>query len=90
MTGPSLAAPLADSRDISYWLCTHYPGLLPAAHESAIREMLARQHAVNAYALSVPVEDRVEVMPTPAIDALLARDDISPEYRRALETKRDK
>lgn len=96
MTGPNLPTPLTDSVDISYWLCGHYPKLLPASHESTIRDMFTKLHDIRIFALasrrdSMPTEWQTNGIPPTAIDALLAKPDseISPEYRRALEIKRD-
>lgn len=95
LTGPTLSAPLTDSVDISYWLCDHYPKLIPTDHESTIRDMFHKLHDIRIFALSarrdsIPPEWQENGIPPTAIDALLARPDseISPEYRQALENKR--
>lgn len=96
VTGPKLPTPLTDSVDISYWLCGHYSNLLPPSHESTIRDMFTKLHDIRFFALSarrdsMPPEWQTNGIPPTAIDALLAKPDseISPEYRRALETKRE-
>ena len=90
LTGPGLDPPLTDSLDISYWLCSFYPGLLPREYEVTIRTLLSKLHDIQALSLSVTdKEDRSEVVPCPAVDALLAKADISFHYRQALEYKRD-
>lgn len=94
LTGPKLSAPLTDSVDISYWLCGHYPNLLPPDHESTIKYMFTKLHDLPIFALSarresMPPEWQTNGIPPTAIDALLAKPDISPEYRRALEHKRE-
>ncbi|KAL2283260.1 hypothetical protein FJTKL_10136 [Diaporthe vaccinii] len=96
LTGPKLPAPLTDSVDISYWLCGHYPKLLPPDHESTIRDMFRKLHDIPIFTLSarrdsMPPEWLANGIPPTAVDALLARPDseISPAYRRALENKRE-
>lgn len=96
LTGPNLSAPLTDSVDISYWLCCYYPNLLPPKHESTIRDLSSKLHDINIFTLSarrgsMPTEWPASGIPPTAIDALLAKPDseISPEYRRALEDKRE-
>lgn len=96
LTGPKLSAPLTDSVDISYWLCGHYPKLLPPDHESTIRDMFRKLHDIPIFTLSarrdsMPPEWLANGIPPTAVDALLARPDseISPQYRQALEKKRE-
>ncbi|KAL1847635.1 hypothetical protein Daus18300_013895 [Diaporthe australafricana] len=89
-------SPLTDSVDISHWLCGHYPKLLPLEHESTIRDMFTKLHDIPIFSLSarrdsVPPEWQADGIPPTAVDALLARPEpeISSEYRRALENKRE-
>jgi len=96
LTGPKLSAPLADSVDISYWLCGHYPTLLPPDREAIIRELFTKLHDIEIYSLSARPESvlpewQTSGVPPTAVDALLAKPDseISPEYRKALEKKRE-
>lgn len=96
LTGPKLSAPLTDSVDISYWLCEHYPNLLPTDRESTIRDLFAKLHDIEIYSLSARPESvlpewRTSGVPPTAVDALLAKPDseVSPEYRKALEKKRE-
>jgi hypothetical protein len=89
LTGPDLDPPLADSLDISYWACGLYPKLLPKQYEATIKEFLSNLHNIQALSLSVPPEDCGEKFPCPAVDAVLAKEDIRPQYRQALERKRD-
>ncbi|ETS80556.1 hypothetical protein PFICI_08085 [Pestalotiopsis fici W106-1] len=89
LTGNDLPTPLTDSLDISYWLCNHFPGLLPEAHKPVIQQFLTQLHGFEGLSLSVPSKaDRQEGVPNPSLDALLARSDITPEYKRALEYKK--
>lgn len=90
MVVDGLAAPIRDSLEISYWLCTIYPKLLPQSHEVKIRTWLSELHAIEGLSLSAarpeqPKEDIVD----DACDELLADTDSSDEYRRALEYKKE-
>ncbi|KAB8252759.1 hypothetical protein BDV35DRAFT_165490 [Aspergillus flavus] len=78
LTSKSIPAPLTDSLSISYWVCEQHPSLIPEAHRTTIQRLLSQLHHIQA-----------ENNPNPAVDDLLARTDISPEHRRALEYKRD-
>lgn len=89
MTIDRLPTLLTDSRDISYWFCEIYPRLLPDKHRSRIQSLLNNLHSIEALSLSVarpeqPEEDVVN----PACDTLLAKPDISDEYREALQHKK--
>ncbi|OAQ98095.1 hypothetical protein LLEC1_00802 [Akanthomyces lecanii] len=86
LTGGGLSQPMPESLDISYWLCSHYPRLLPEAKESKIRQLLRDLHAIQGQCLSIPKGRRMDKIPCDA-DEPLQRDDLSPEYRRALEYK---
>ncbi|CEJ88839.1 hypothetical protein VHEMI04866 [[Torrubiella] hemipterigena] len=89
LTGASLDTPLTDSLEISYWICERYPKMLPSSFEKQIREALKELHRIKAICLSVPKEDHGERIPCPAVDDLLAKNDISNEYRAALTFKRE-
>ncbi|RAQ51024.1 hypothetical protein AFGD_003561 [Aspergillus flavus] len=78
LTSKSIPAPLTDSLSISYWVCEQHTSLIPEAHRTTIQRLLSQLHHIQA-----------ENNPNPAVDDLLARTDISPEHRRALEYKRD-
>ncbi|KAK8015848.1 Thioredoxin-like protein [Apiospora marii] len=83
------AAPITDSLDISYWLCDMFPQLLPSQHEATIRRLLRDLHAIEGISVTIrrregPEEDLID----PCVDNALARDDISLEYRQALEAKK--
>ncbi|KAK7960708.1 hypothetical protein PG996_011350 [Apiospora saccharicola] len=89
MTVEGRAAPITDSLDISYWLCDMFPHLLPQQHEATIRRLLRDLHAIEGISITIrrregPEEDLID----PCVDKALARDDISPEYRQALEAKK--
>ncbi|KAB8225762.1 hypothetical protein BDV33DRAFT_77802 [Aspergillus novoparasiticus] len=77
-TSKSIPAPLTDSLSISYWVCEQHPSLIPETHRTTIQRLLSQLHRIQA-----------DNNPNPAVDDFLARKDISPEHRRALEYKRD-
>ncbi|KAF7546826.1 hypothetical protein G7Z17_g8160 [Cylindrodendrum hubeiense] len=89
MTGNILQQPLTESRAISLHLAEkHYPAMLPAKHETVVRDLFQRLHAV--YGLSIsnrnPTPEMRQYNPSP-VEKILKRADISPEYRAALEVK---
>lgn len=88
MTVEGLPAPLADSRDISYWFCEVYPKLLPEQHRAKIIGYMTRIHEIEGISVSAnrPAEPEKDFR-DPACGRILARTDISPEYRKAVEFK---
>jgi hypothetical protein len=88
MTVEGLSTPLADSRDISYWFCEVYPKLLPEQYRSKIQDFLSRIHGIEGISLTAkrPEEPEKDLI-DPACGRILARTDITPEYRRAVEFK---
>ncbi|KAE8352311.1 hypothetical protein BDV28DRAFT_158010 [Aspergillus coremiiformis] len=78
LTARSLPVPLTDSLSISYWLCEQQPSLIPETHRRTIQRLLSQLHRIQA-----------DNNPNPAVDDLLAREDITAEHRRALVFKRD-
>lgn len=84
---------LTDSLDISYHFCREYfPKMLPELHKDKIMDLLAKLHAISGPSLSVKDKEMTQKSgvewPNPQLYKLLARDDISDEYRRALEFKK--
>ncbi|KAI1635017.1 hypothetical protein F4809DRAFT_470884 [Biscogniauxia mediterranea] len=89
MTGNVLEKPLTDSISISLYLAEkHYPAMLPAEHEAAIRDLLQRFHAISGLSITnkKATPEMMRYNPSPVED-ILKRTDISPEYRAALEAK---
>ncbi|KAE8164561.1 hypothetical protein BDV40DRAFT_110357 [Aspergillus tamarii] len=78
LTAKSISAPLTDSLSISYWVCEQHSSLIPETHRKTIQRLLSHLHRIQA-----------DNNPNPAVDDLLARNDISPEHRRALKYKRE-
>lgn len=89
MTGGALEQPLTDSMSITLHLAeTHYPAMLPAEHETVIRRLLERIHAIPGLSFSRknPTPELIEWNPLPA-DEMVERLDLSSEYREALLRK---
>lgn len=86
LTGGSLSQPLPESLDISYWLCKSYANLLPKDHDRIVRNLLADLHKIQGLCLSITKGSRMDKLPCDA-DERLERDDLSPEYRQALQYK---
>lgn len=83
---------MPDSRDITNYFSRTFPSLRPAGYEDQIDEMLDKIHAPLPYFIlsfggGHPADHVVKEF-LPRIDGLLAREDLSEEYRRALEYKR--
>lgn len=68
-----------------------FPGLLGGAHKGEVDNLLKSIHEIQAFSLSIksPSKEQAVEVPDPGMDALLARTDISDNYRRALEYKRE-
>lgn len=90
MTVQGLPSPLADSLDISYWLCQIYPSLLPENHKPKIQSLLSELHLIEGLSVSAArPEQSEEDLEDPACDEILKQKDISVEYRQALEHKKE-
>lgn len=75
---------------ISTFFCTEYfPAMIPDEHRAMIDDSLNKIHAIEALSLSVkdPNEDDKEEIRNMKLEELIARNDISGAYRRALEYK---
>lgn len=85
--------PLTESLDISNFICREYfPEMRPKDHEVEIDELLSKLHAIEGLSLSVKEERikedwTVEIL-DPGLEKLLARDDLSDEYKKALWFKK--
>lgn len=67
----------------------YFPTMMPDEHQATIDDLLGKIHAIQAFSLSVkePSEEAKVELRDPGLDKLLARDDTSATYRRALEYK---
>lgn len=88
--------PLAHTAAITEYIADRHPSLLPSAHRNEIKRMVTKMHELNFFTLSFsgspgaaapdsppPIVKRLE---TPILERL-EREDISEEYRKALEYK---
>lgn len=82
LTSTELLAPLAESVDISTWLCERQPELLPDEHGGVIKELLNKFYSYHCKALSIPKNG----IPNQAA-ALLEKANLTQAHRRALEIK---
>lgn len=90
LVGPPALLPggaLADSEAISYFFADWYPSLLPKEHEAEIRELAANLRQVNLAILTFGVKIPLPPLFIAKIGTMLEQDDISAEYREALENK---
>ena len=83
----ALAAPINDSLDITFWLASKYPDLMPAAVEAEVRQYLIALHKINYFSLSFADRPHVAKGFEAAIQARLSNPDISDQYQKALEFK---
>lgn len=74
-------APIPESVDITLYIAETYPDLLP---NEQVRVLLEELHTVNYFSLSFAGRPRT---PKDGLLQLLARQDISDRYRKALEYK---
>ena len=52
LTSPALDKPIADSLEITHYLASLYPALIPSNHASEITRLLHDLHALNYFSLS--------------------------------------
>jgi glutathione S-transferase len=85
-----LDKPMAETVPISWYLCDWYPSLLPKEHEGAIRELIEELHAINYHVLTFGLKSPIKAACLARGQEILAKTDVSAEYRRALEAKLDR
>ena len=78
---------MADSLDITFWLASRYPHLVPSENEALIRQYLMELHALNYFSLSFPGRDHVAKGFETAVQRRLDDPSTSDRYRKALEFK---
>ncbi|KUJ08945.1 uncharacterized protein LY89DRAFT_598871 [Mollisia scopiformis] len=89
LTHPSrLPKPIADSLDITYYITTQYPGLVPESNKDQLIELLKELHRINFFSLSFGSRVGAVNAQKTAVEAKLAQTDISAKYRKALEYKK--
>jgi hypothetical protein len=88
LTHPTrLAKPIADSLDITYYITTQYPSLLPENYKDQIVELLNELHSINYFSLSFASKPAAANAQKVAVEQKLAQTGISEKYRKALEYK---
>ena len=91
LVGGRLSAPLTESLAISRWLCEyHFTGLMPPRFRETMDDLMGRLHEISGMSLSVTAsaDEFPEGIPIASVDERLSQDDVSPEYRAALEAKK--
>lgn len=78
---------LHETLDITWYLCDWYPGFLPREHANEIRRLIEELHEINFPVLTFGPQDRHALDLDASVHEILRRDDISEEYRKALEYK---
>ncbi|OAP54847.1 hypothetical protein AYL99_11295 [Fonsecaea erecta] len=79
--------PLAQTTAISAYVSERYPALLPKAHAETIEKSLKQMHDLNFFTLSFLKSPKLASGFADVALKRLARNDISEEYRKALEYK---
>jgi glutathione S-transferase len=92
MTSPELTEPITESLEITLHIAQFYPNLLPQQHKATILKLLEELHAIQPLSLSISPSNLNEEsgdIPSTSFEKLLLSDDISPQYRKSLEYKRE-
>lgn len=79
--------PMVESTNISWYIAEWYPQLLPAEHESEIREFVGELHQINAGVLTMGPGGKVIPLLLEKTRTLLKQEDITGEYRDLLVSK---
>lgn len=82
---PSRTIP--DSLEITLYISSHYPRLLPKEQEAQIRRLMAELHSLNYFSLSFPDRPSIAQGLKDTVLLRLNRTDISDRHRKALEYK---
>jgi glutathione S-transferase len=86
LTSASFASPLAESYDISKWLCEKQPELIPEEHRERIQSLLEKLYSFHAKTLTIGPNEKKHGIPNKAAE-LLEQKDLTEAHRRALEIK---
>ncbi|KIX03226.1 uncharacterized protein Z518_06778 [Rhinocladiella mackenziei CBS 650.93] len=86
LVGDGLDNPLADSLEITHYLATLYPNLIPGSQKAEITKLLGDLHALNFFSLSYAGRHVVTQGFEAAIRSRMDGN-ISPQYQTALEYK---
>lgn len=79
---------MPDSLDITYYITTQYPNLIPEAMKDDLIELLNELHSINIFLLSYGNNPAAATPQLGAIEAKLSQPGISEKYREALEYKK--
>lgn len=82
-----LPSPIPDSLEITYYIATQYPSLIPDNHKAQIIELLKELHSINYFSLSFGSRPASADAQKAAVEQKLAQTGISEKYRKALEYK---
>ncbi|PTB45317.1 hypothetical protein M441DRAFT_64980 [Trichoderma asperellum CBS 433.97] len=86
LTSAAFSSPLAESYDISKWLCEKQPDLIPEEHREAIESLMDKLYSFHAKTLTIGSDQKKHGIPNRAAE-LLEQKDLSESHRRALEIK---
>ncbi|GFP53192.1 hypothetical protein TASIC1_0002037600 [Trichoderma asperellum] len=86
LTSAAFSSPLAESYDISKWLCEQQPELIPEEHREAIESLRDKLYSFHAKTLTIGSDQKKHGIPNRAAE-LLERKDLTESHRRALEIK---
>ncbi|KAG4442870.1 hypothetical protein IFR05_001666 [Cadophora sp. M221] len=88
LTHPSkLPKPIPDSLDITHYIASNYPSLLPEEFKDRIVELLKELHDINYFSLSFGNKPTAAKAQEALVEKKLAQTDMSEVYRKALEYK---
>ncbi|PVH69738.1 hypothetical protein DL98DRAFT_578190 [Cadophora sp. DSE1049] len=88
LTHPSkLPKPISDSLDITHFITSNYPSLLPENRMDEIIKLLKELHAINYFSLSFGNKPAAAKAQEVAVDKKIAEPSISERYRKALVFK---
>jgi hypothetical protein len=86
---PAITPPfnIGDSLEILFWLCDRYPSLSPPEYAADISRLLKNFYKLNFFTLSFGTRQNIMLHTFDGINKLLAKPDLSPRYKKALEYK---
>lgn len=86
MLVPAGARPIPDSVEITKYLASFYPSLVPASHEREIKDLLAKLHEISFFSLTFAGHPEGQKNNKAYLEELLSGQ-ISEDYRKALENR---
>lgn len=86
LTSDAFTSPLAESYDISKWLCKKQPDLIPEQHRETIQSLMDKLYSFHAKTLTIGSDEKKHGIPNRAAE-LLEQKDLTEPHRRALEIK---